>query len=183
MSPPHPNNGLTPLTTPKTSNKSINFIGTIADNITSKVLEYHHLNKSDKHRDIWHHSFPNNLGCLFQGIRDIKGTDTCFFIAKDKMPHHKRATYGCICCNYGPQKDEPNCTRLTIGGDRITYAGNKSTPMASLVTTKLLINSTILTPNAKFYSINLGNFYLMTPMEVYKYMRLRLELIPDKIID
>jgi hypothetical protein len=39
-----------------------------------------------------------------------------------------------------------------------------------------------LTPNAKFYGINLANFYLMTPMSKYEYMRLRLELIPDKII-
>jgi hypothetical protein len=39
-----------------------------------------------------------------------------------------------------------------------------------------------LTPNAKFYGINLTNFYLMTPMSEYKYMRLCLELIPNKII-
>jgi hypothetical protein len=54
--------------------------------------------------------------------------------------------------------------------------------MADLITTKLLINSTISTPNAKFYSIVLTNFYLMTPMSKYEYIRLRLDLIPDKII-
>ncbi len=51
-----------------------------------------------------------------------------------------------------------------LGGDRIRYAGNKSTPKADLVTAKLLINSTILMPNNKFYGIDLANFYLMTPM-------------------
>jgi hypothetical protein len=52
-----------------------------------------------------------------------------------------------------------------------------------LVTAKLLINSTIPTPNAEFYGIDLANFYLMMPMLEYGYMRLQLELIPDKIIN
>jgi hypothetical protein len=82
---------------------SLNFIGTIIDNITGNVLEYRHLMKSNKHRSIWQHSISNERRCLFQGMCDIKGTDTHFFIAKDKMPCHKRATYGCICCNYCPQ--------------------------------------------------------------------------------
>jgi hypothetical protein len=62
------------------------------------------------------------------------------------------------------KKYKPHCSQLTIGGNRITYAGNKSTSTADLVTTKLLINSTILTPNTIFYSIDLANFYLMTLM-------------------
>ena len=73
-------------------------------------------------------------------------------------------------------------TCLTVGGDHITYDGNKSTPTANLVTVKLLINSTISTPNAKFYNMDLSNFYLMTPMSNYKYMRLSLDLIPDEIV-
>jgi hypothetical protein len=70
-----------------------------------------------------------------------------------------------------------------MGGNRITYAGNKSTPTADLVTAKLLINSTISTPNARFYGINLANFYLMTPITKYEYMQLQLDLIPDEIIN
>jgi hypothetical protein len=80
------------------------------------------------------------------------------------MPSHKQATYGRICCNYHPQKDELHCTQLTVGGDRITYTGNKSTPTANLVTVKLLINSTSSTPKVKFYGMDLS-FYLMTPMK------------------
>jgi len=162
--------------------QSTNFIGAIIDEDTGDTLEYRHLIKSDKYRTIWQHSFANKLGRLFQGIRDIKGTNTCFFIPKHKVPKHKRATYGRICCNYRPQKDEPHRTQLTVGGDRIDYAGNKSTPTADLVTAKLLINSTISTPKAIFYSIDLANFYLMTPMEEFEYMRLRIEIIPEEII-
>jgi hypothetical protein len=52
------------------------------------------------------------------------------------------------------------------------YDGNKSTPTATLVTAKLLINSTISTPKANFYGMDLSNFYLMTPMKEYEYMQL-----------
>ncbi len=158
---------------------SINFISAIVDNITGDVCEYRHLIKSNTHCAIWLKSFANKLGHLFQGICNIKGTDTCFFIHKNQMPSHKRAMYGHICCNYCPQKDEPHCTQLTVGGDRFTCAGNKSNPTANLVTAKLLINSTILTPNAKFYGMDLLNFYPMMPMKEYEYMRLCLNLTPN----
>ena len=161
----------------------INFIGAVVDDVAGDVLEYRHLIKSETHKTIWQRSFANKLGRLFQGIRGIKGTNTCFFIAKANVPKHKFATYGRIVCTYRPQKDEPHPTRLTVGGDKISYAGDKSTPTADLVTAKLLINSTISTPQARFYGIDLANFYLMTPMAEFEYMRLRLDLIPDKIQD
>jgi hypothetical protein len=61
---------------------SINFIGANVDDITGDVLEYCHLIKSNTHHAIWQKSFANKLGRLFQGICDIKCTDTCFFIRK-----------------------------------------------------------------------------------------------------
>ena len=159
----------------------INFIGAVVDDDTGDVLEYRHLIKSATHRAVWQRSFANELGRLFQGVRDVKGTNTCFFIAKTGVPSHKFATYGRIVCTFRPQKDEQHRTRLTVGGDRIAYAGDKSTPTADLVTAKLLINSTISTPKARFYGIDLANFYLMTPMPDFEYMRLRLDLIPEEI--
>jgi hypothetical protein len=50
------------------------------------------------------------------------------------------------------------------------YDGNKSTHTATLITAKLLINSRISTPKAKFYGMDLANFYLMTPKKEYEYM-------------
>jgi hypothetical protein len=100
----------------------------------------------DRHKKVWAHSFANEIGRLFQGIRNVLGTDTCFFIPKSLIPAHKHPTYRCICSNYRPQKEEKHCIRLTIGGDWINYPGNNSTPMADLTTAKLLINSTISTP-------------------------------------
>ncbi len=71
----------------------------------------------DKKKKVWAHGFANEIGQLFQGIRNITGTDTCFFIPKSLIPAHKSPTYGCICCNYQPQKEEKHCVRLTVGGN------------------------------------------------------------------
>jgi len=157
------------------------FIGAVLDDDTGAVLEYRHLIKSEKYRSIWVHSFANKLGRLFQGIRNIPGTDTCFFIKKFQVPTHKCATYGRICCNVRLQKEEIYRTRLTVGGNLIDFPGNMSTPTADLLTAKLLINSTISTPGAVFLGIDLANFYLNTPMADPEYMRLRLDIIPEEI--
>jgi hypothetical protein len=93
-------------------------------------------------------------------MKDLKGTNTCFFIQKLLVPTSKLPTYGRIVCNFCPQKKEQNCTRLTVGGNRINYPGNKSTPTADLTTAKLLINLTISTPRAIFVVIDLAHFYL-----------------------
>jgi hypothetical protein len=162
------------------SHSTVTFIGTIIDNNTGNVLEYQHLMKMDKHKKVWAHGFDNEIGQIFQGIRDVPGTDTCFFIPKSLVPSHKGPTYGRICCNYQPQKEEKHCVRLTIGGNWIDYPGNKSTLMANLTMAKLLIYSTISTPGAKFLGIDLAYFYLNTLMPNPEYMRLHLDIIPQK---
>ncbi len=41
-------------------------------------------------------------------------------------------------------------------------------PTADLLMVKLMLNSVISTPNAKFMIINIKDFYLMTPMDWYE---------------
>ena len=59
-------------------------------------------------RDTWFTSLANELGRLAQGIRDIKGTDTVFFIPKSEIPQDrwKDITYGRVVVNYRPGKEE-----------------------------------------------------------------------------
>jgi hypothetical protein len=161
---------------------SEHFIGAVLDNDTGAVLEYRHFIKLENYKRIWVQSFANELGRLFQGIHDIPGTDTCFFIKKSQVPKHKHATYGRICCNVRLKKEEIYRTQLTVGGNLIDFPGNTSTPTADLLAAKLLINSTISTPGAVFLVIDLANFYLNTPMADPEYMRLRLDIIPEEII-
>jgi hypothetical protein len=60
---------------------------------------------------------------------------------------------------------------------------NCGTPTANLPTVKIMLNSIISTPNAKFMTIDLKDVYLNTPMSQYKYFRMKLELFPQDVID
>jgi len=113
------------------------------------------------------------------------GTNTIVFIKKNQVPQDraKDVTYGLITCLVQPEKiDEPNRTRLVAGGDRVHYPGDAGTPTANLLTVKLLLNSIISTPNAKFMTMDIKDFYLNTPMTRYEYMRLRLADMPKDVI-
>ncbi len=67
-------------------------------------------------------------------------------------------------------------------GNLINYPGDCGTPMADLLMVKLLFNSVISSPQAKFMCIDIKNFYLCTPMSQYEYFRMKLEFFPDDII-
>ena len=70
-----------------------------------------------------------------------------------------------------------------MGGDQIKYPGNVSTPTATLTAKKLVINSTISTPRARYMCCDLGKFYLGTPLDRYEYIRLSIKIFPQNIID
>ncbi len=56
------------------------FNGAVIDNKTGNMLKYHHLVKNKNTHALWETSFANKIRRLFQGIRHLKGTNTCFFI-------------------------------------------------------------------------------------------------------
>ncbi len=74
-----------------------------------KLLEYQHLIANPKTQATWTHSYGNKLGWLAQGMPgQVKGTDTIFFIPKDKVPRArtKDITYGLITCLIRPKKQK-----------------------------------------------------------------------------
>jgi hypothetical protein len=70
-----------------------------------------------------------------------------------------------------------------VSGDRLDYPGVTITQCASLTTTTCLLNSTLPTPDTKFMVIDIKDFYYGTPMARFEYMKLRLALIPDEIVE
>jgi hypothetical protein len=82
-----------------------------------------------------------------------------------------------------PTKADPNCTRITIGGNTINYTGDCGTKTGSIKTFKLVINSVLSTPNAKLLTANLANFYLGTPLDCQEYAQIKLNVIPQEFID
>ncbi len=70
-----------------------------------------------------------------------------------------------------------------MGGNLINYPDDCGTPTANLLTVKLMFNRIISTPGAKFMTIDIKDFYLMTPMDRFEYFRMKLDLFPQDIID
>ena len=83
---------------------------------------------------------------------------------------------------YRTEKANPNRTRLTVGGDRVNYPGDCKTPTTDLLTVNLLLNSKISTPGAHFMTIDIKDFYLMTLLDQYKYMRLKMANLTKDVI-
>jgi hypothetical protein len=60
--------------------------------VTGKEMEYMALMKDTRLQPLWMRGFGNECGRLFQGILDITGTDTCFFIKLTNIPKDRNIT-------------------------------------------------------------------------------------------
>jgi hypothetical protein len=136
---------------------------------TNTYLNYRQLLCHPKYKDAWAKSAAKKIGRLVQGLKDkrVKGTDTIKFIHKDQVPAEriKDVMYRSFRCNYKPNKEEKERTRLTVGGDRTNYPDNCGTPTADMTLFKILINSILSTPNAKCIMMDIKDFYLRTLMK------------------
>ena len=65
------------------------FARAIVDEIKGRSLEYGDLIKDPKRATTRQTSLASELGRLSQGIRDIKGTNTIFFIPKSEIPKYR----------------------------------------------------------------------------------------------
>jgi hypothetical protein len=95
------------------------------------------------------------IGHLAQGVRTCfpAGTKTIHFIKGEQVPSDCKVTYGRIVATICPQKVKSHC-----------YPGDVSTPTTDMTTAKILFNSVISTPRARFMHIDVKYFYLNTTM-------------------
>ncbi len=131
----------------------VKILNAVLDKDTGVFLEMRHLLVNPKYKDVWGKSYTTELGNLAQGIPGVsEGTNTIVFITHDEIPMDrlKKVTYGCICTNYHPKKADPNCSRLTVGGNRLNVPGDCRTPTVDMVTIKLRLNSVISTKGARY---------------------------------
>jgi hypothetical protein len=129
----------------------LEMLNAVLDMDTKKLMEMKHLLVNPKYKEVWVKLYTTELGHLAQGIPGVnKEPDTIVFIQRDEVPidQIKDVTYGCVCVNYCPEKDDPNQTCLTVGGNRVNYPGDCGTPTVDMVTVKLHLNSVILTKGA-----------------------------------
>ena len=150
------------------------------------ITKYQKLIDEPLLRDVWTKAMCKELGRLAQGYDGTEGTNTIRFLTHDEIkaiPADRTVTYARIVVDYRPQKADPNRVRITVGGNLIDYPYELTTRTADLTTTKILWNSVLSTPDAKYMCADVKNFYLETPMDRPEYMRMPLKLIPDGIIE
>jgi hypothetical protein len=145
-------------------------------------MEYTALMKDPHLQPLWTRGFGNECGHLFQGIRDIPGTGTCFFIKLTNILKDRKITYGKIVCDYKPHKKEKERVRLTVGGDILDYSGDVATSTADITTFKILINSTLSTKDAVMMMMDIKNYYLGTLLPRFEYMKMLLSRFPEEIV-
>ena len=150
------------------------------------LSKYEQLLKVPALKKTWTAAMCKELGRLAQGYGDTQGTYTIRFMTIDEIkeiPKNKTVTYARIVVDYRPQKEDPNRVRITVGGNLINYEGELTTRTADLVTSKILWNSTLSTPGARYMCADVKNFYLCTPMDDPEYMKMKIELFPEEIIE
>jgi hypothetical protein len=159
----------------------------VMDHDSGKMMNYRQLRKHPKYNKAWTTSSANEFGRLASGVGGrVKGTKTIRFLHQDDIPQKRRKdiTYGSFQCNVRPEKiEEPNRTRFVAGGDRINYPGEVATPTADMLVAKILFNSVISTRGARFMTLDISNFYLMTPLKRPEYIRVKIDDIPEEIIN
>jgi hypothetical protein len=72
--------------------------------ITGKQMEYMAFMNDPDLQPLWKRGFSNETGRLFQGIHDIPGTNTSFFVELTNIPKGRKITYGKKVCDYEPHK-------------------------------------------------------------------------------
>jgi hypothetical protein len=150
--------------------------------VTGKEMEYTALMKDPQLQPIWTRVFGTECRRLFQGIRDIPGTNTCFFIKLTNIPKDRNITYGKIVCDYKPHKKEKERARLTVGGDRLDYSGDVATSTTYITTFKILIDSTLSTEDAAMMMMDIKNCYLGKRLPRFEYMKMLLSRFPEGIL-
>jgi hypothetical protein len=103
----------------------------VLDQATGKSLEHCQLRNDLWYKQTWDTSYANKLGRLCQGIgtgptpgsKQVEGTNTFFRINYNDIPVAKRKEifHTLVVCKVRPEKDDPNRTRITIGGSRICW--------------------------------------------------------------
>jgi hypothetical protein len=93
-----------------------------------------------------------------------------------------KITYGKIVWDYKPHKQEKERVRLTVGGDKLDYSGDVATSTADITTFKILINSTLSTEDAAMMMMDIKNYYLVTPLPRFEYMKMLISRFPKEII-
>ena len=92
-------------------------------------------------------------------------------------------TYASFACDHRPLKTEEWRIRLVVGGDKLPYNNDASSPATNLLDTKVLVNSVISDAHkgARFMSLDLRDMFLQSLMVSPEYMKVQYKYFPKAI--
>jgi hypothetical protein len=140
---------------------------------------------------IWYKSLSNEWGRCTQGLtksrplsEQITGNNTMVFIYPNQVPAGRKVTYANFVCTMRPGKAEPYRIRMTVGGDRLDAYQDVRSPAIGLTDTKLHLNSVISDAHlgARYCTGDLKDFFLVSDMLIYQYMRIHRRYLTPEII-
>ena len=78
------------------------------------------------------------------------------------MSKEAKMAYSRIVFNDRPLKTEKQRTTIAIGSNVLECDSNTESPVSNIITMKLLLNSVLNTPDAKFMHVDIKDYYLVT---------------------
>ena len=114
----------------------------------------------------------------------ITTTETMRPIHKREIPTERRGDvtyYNPVCKEKMKEGKIKRRVRGTMGGDRINYPGNVSARTASLEVVRTLLNS-VLADDADFFTADITDYYLGTPLLRPEYLRIATKQLSDTIV-
>ncbi len=139
--------------------------------VTSKsISSYKCLMNNPGTVETWMTVFGKDFGGMSQGDNKtgLPVTNAIFVMLPSDVPNIPKdrvITYAKVVVNHHPQKADPNQIQITAGGNLINYPGKLTTRTANITTAKLLWNSVLSMPGAKYMCLDIKNFYLSAPLD------------------
>ena len=87
-----------------------------------------------------------------------------------------------VVCEVKPKKDDPNRNYISVLGNRVRYPGDVVTPTGSLELLKLIINSTVSRPGARFLCFDIKDFTWILLWTTHNMQGSNRQLFPKKLL-
>jgi hypothetical protein len=105
-------------------------------------------------------AFGKDFGGMSQGNKKTgqNGMNSMFIMLPSdvlNIPKDRVITYARVEFNHHPQKEDPNLIRITASGNLINCPGKLMTRTADITVAKLLWNSMLSKPGAKYTCLNI----------------------------
>ena len=87
-------------------------------------------------------------------------------------------------CDHRPLKSVPWRVRIVVGGDRLSYPDDPTSPSCGLLETKIILNSAISDAKrgVRFCTVELKDHFLGSPMQRLEYMKVPFARFPPDIV-